>query len=140
VPNQFFDEHETIQAGVCDVDAGAGVVLMTTEEIRTYGTLAAIAASAFWLKWEAIKAARARAETTQKVEAATQKVDAVKEQGGAIHDLVNSAMVEQKRLTSLFAERAALSGKPEDIALAEEAKKIYQAALENAQQNVRANK
>lgn len=52
-----------------------------------------------------------------------------------VHDLVNSAMTEQKRLAAMFARRAADSTHdPKDIALAEEAEAAYQRALQTAKE------
>jgi len=50
-----------------------------------------------------------------------------------VHGLVNSAMTEQKRITAMFAARVADATKdPKDIALAQEAQKIYDDAVRNA--------
>jgi hypothetical protein len=45
-------------------------------------------------------------------------------------------MTEQKRLSCMFAERAAKDGNPEDVALAKEARRIYEMALKSAAENV----
>jgi hypothetical protein len=115
---------------------------MTTEDLKTYGTLAAVLASAFWFKWESLKLASKHeietAEATQQRMLTNVKVDEVKQQADGIHQLVNSAMTEQKRFTAQFASRVAeITHDPKDIALADEAQKIYDLAVQNSKANTK---
>lgn len=87
------------------------------------------------LRWMSNRAARhareAKAAAEEASKAVSRKLDVIEQTGEKTHQLVNSAMTQQLKISAILARRvAALSGHADDEVVAKAAEAAYKANLE----------
>jgi uncharacterized protein related to proFAR isomerase len=121
----------------------------------TFATAMAVIIATVIQKLDAAKTARTAAEAAKKAEEVKQQLvtaalelkasnskgaKEVTDKLTVIHDLVNSSMMEQKRLTMLALSHVAeLTKDPKDIAIAQEASRIFESHRKRQEEIDRAN-